>query len=140
MVGQTVQVAIVPGSIVTTGSGPGPSVWGPPPSLSFTASSLALEPTQLSGDITAIDSGTTSFTLGFGGPFFAPWPTAAASIVPFDIVTTSQTAYTGFSPDSFDGLATNDFVSVDGWLFPPATTGPPTIVAQSVLMRPSPAF
>jgi len=142
MVGQNIQITIVPGSITNTGSGPGPSVWGPPPSLSFTASALALEPSQLTGDVTAIDSGTTSFTLGFGGPFFAPWPTAAATAnaLSFNVVTTGQTAYTGFNPDSFSGLAADDFVSVNGWLFPPATTGPPTIAAQSVLMRPSPAF
>ena len=142
IVGQTVQITIVPGSITDTGSGPGPSVWGPPPSLSFTASALALEPTQITGGITAIDSGTTSFTLGFGGPFFAPWPTAAATAnaISFNVVTTGQTTYTGFNPDSFSGLATNDFVSVNGWLFPPATAGPPTVVAQSVLMRPGPTF
>ncbi|MGA9063552.1 MAG: hypothetical protein WB341_18055 [Terracidiphilus sp.] len=50
----------------------------------------------------------------------------------------SQTNYTGFSPDSFSGLATNDFVSVNGWLLPPATSGgSPTIAAQSVVSRPS---
>ncbi len=139
-VGQNVQITITPGSITTTGSGPSPDVWGPPPSLNFTASAIALEPSQLTGSITAIDSATTSFTLGFGGPFFAPWPMASPNAVSFDVVTTGQTTYTGFSTDTFDGLATGDFASVNGWLFPPATTGPPTIIAQSVLMRPSPVF
>jgi hypothetical protein len=31
---------------------------------------------------------------------------------------TSQTTYEGLSPDSFSGLAVNNFVSVQGWLFP----------------------
>ncbi|HVN92082.1 MAG TPA: DUF4382 domain-containing protein [Terracidiphilus sp.] len=141
-VGQNVKITIVPGSITNTGAGPAANVWGPPPSLSFTASALALEPSQLTGDITAINSGATSFTLGFGGPFFVPWPTAAATAnaISFNVVTTSQTNYTGFTLDTFDGLATGDFVSVNGWLFPPATTGPPTVAAQSVVLRPSPAF
>jgi Domain of unknown function (DUF4382)/Domain of unknown function (DUF5666) len=140
-VGQTVQVTVTPGSLTNTGAGPSPSIWGPPPSVSFTASALELEPSQLTGTITATDSGTTSFTLGAaGGTFFAPWPMVSPNAVSFNVLTTGQTTFTGFNPDSFSGLATNDFVSVNGWLFPPATTGPPTIVAQSVLMRPSPVF
>ncbi|MGD1107258.1 MAG: DUF4382 domain-containing protein [Terracidiphilus sp.] len=140
-VGQTVQVTVTPGTLTNTGAGPGPSAWGPPPSISFTASAVELEPSQLTGAITAIDSSTRSFTLGVGpGPFFAPWPLPNATGFSFNVLTTGQTAYTGFNPDSFSGLATNDFVSVNGWLFPPATTGPPTIVAQSVILRPSPVF
>jgi hypothetical protein len=140
-VGQTVQVTVTPGTLTNTGAGPGPNAWGPPPSISFTASAVELEPSQVTGAITAIDSSTTSFTLGVGaGPFFAPWPLPNATGFSFNLLTTGQTAYTGFNPDSFSGLATNDFVSVNGWLFPPATTGPPTIVAQSVLLRPSAVF
>ncbi len=140
-VGQTVQLTVTPGTLSDTGSTLGPGVWGPPASLSFTASAIELEPSQVTGAISAIDSGTTSFTIGAaGGPFFVPWPTAAANAVSFNVLTTGQTAFTGFNPDNFGGLTTNDFVSVGGWLFPPATTGPPTIVAQSVLLRPSPVF
>jgi hypothetical protein len=140
-VGQTVKVTVTPGTLTNTGAGPGPSAWGPPTSISVTASAVELEPSQVTGAITAIDSSTTSFTLGVGsGPFFAPWPLPNATGFSFNVLTTGQTAYTGFNPDNFSGLATNDFVSVNGWLFPPATTGPPTIVAQSVLLRPSPAF
>jgi hypothetical protein len=141
IVGQTVLLTVSPGTISDTGTTPGPSSWGPPTSLSFTASAIELEPSQVTGTITATDSSTTSFTLGAaGGPFFAPWPTTSPNAVSFNVLTSGQTTYTGFNPDSFSGLATNDLVSVSGWLFPPATTGPPTIVAQSVLMRPSPAF
>jgi hypothetical protein len=140
-VGQTVKATITPGTLTNTGSTPAPGVFGPPISVAFTASALELEPSQLTGTITAINSSTTSFTLGAGGgPFFAPWPTTSPNAVSFNVLTSGQTGYTGFNPDSFSGLATNDFVSVNGWLFPPATTGPPTIVAQSVLMRPSPAL
>jgi hypothetical protein len=61
--------------------------------------------------------------------------------VSFNVMTTGQTSYTGFNPNSFSGLATNDFVSVNGWLFPPAKSGgTPTLAAQSVVMRPSPWF
>jgi hypothetical protein len=139
-VGQTVKVTVTPGTLTNTGAGPGPSAWGPPPSISFTASSVELEPSQITGTITATDSSTTSFMLGFGGPFFAPWPMPSPNAVSFNVITTGQTSYTGFNPESFDGLATNDFVSVNGWLFPPATTGPPTIAAQSVVLHPNQWF
>jgi Domain of unknown function (DUF4382) len=139
-VGQTVQATVTPGTLSNTGSTPTPGLFGPPFSVSFTASALALQPSQLTGTITATDSGTTSFTLGSGGQFFAPWPMTSPNAVSFNVLTSGQTSYAGFNPDSFSGLATNDFVSVNGWLFPPATTGPPTVVAQSVLMRPSAAF
>ncbi len=140
-IGQTVQVTITPGTLTSTGAGPASGVWGPPASVSFTASAIELEPSQVTGTITAIDSGTTSFTLGAAGaPFFAPWPLPNATGFSFNALATGQTAYTGFNPDSFSGLATGDFVSVNGWLFPPATTGPPTIVTQSVLMRPGPTI
>ena len=105
-VGQTVQVTVTPGSLSSSGSGPGPNAWGPPPSVSFTASAVALEPSQVTGSITAIGSGTNSFTLGVGrGPLFAPWPMASPHQVSFNVVTASGTTYTGFSTDSFGGLA-----------------------------------
>lgn len=137
IVGQNVKVTVEPGTLSSTGVGPGPGLWGPPPSISFTASAIALEPSQMTGLITAVDSSTTSFTLGVaGGPFFAPWPMPTA-VSSFNVDTTSQTTYTGFSPDSFTGLAKGEFVSVDGWLFPSATSGaPPNIAAQSIVMRP----
>jgi len=140
-VGQTIQVTVTPGTLTSTGAGPASGVWGPPASISFTASAIELEPSQVTGTITAIDSGTTSFTLGAAGaPFFAPWPLPNATGFSFNVLTTSQTSYTGFNPDSFGGLATNDFVSVNGWLFAPTTGTTPNIVAQSVLMRPGPTI
>jgi hypothetical protein len=140
MVGQNVAVTVQPGTLSATGSGPGSNVWGPPPSISFTTSAVELEPSQMTGAVTTIDSGTTSFTLGVGSPFFAPWPLPSA-VSSYDVMTTGQTSYTGFNPDSFDGLATNDLVSVNGWLFPTLPNGgTPTIAAQSVILRPAASF
>ncbi|MGA2569380.1 MAG: DUF4382 domain-containing protein [Terracidiphilus sp.] len=136
-VGQNVKATIQSGTLSTTGSGPAPNAWGPPPSVTFTASAVALEPSQMTGTVSGTDSSTTSFTLGVGGgSFFCPWPMASTNASSFDVVTTSQTTYKGFNPESFNGLAKGDFVSVNGWLFPPAASGgSPTIAAQSVVMR-----
>jgi len=112
-VGQNLRLVVAPGTLSATGSGPVSSLWGPPPSISFTASAVELEPSQLTGPITATDSGTATFTLSVAPRFFAPWPTPSA-VSSFNVVTTSQTSYTGFTPDNFTGLATNDFVSVNG--------------------------
>lgn len=135
-VGQNVTVTVVPGTVNNKG-GSGPWSWGPPPSTSFTASAVELEPSQVTGMITGTDSTTTSFTLGVGGgPWFAPWPIAPTATFAFNVMTTSQTSFTGFNPDSFNGLASGDFVSVNGWLFPPSSSGTqPVIAAQSVVMR-----
>ncbi len=139
-VGQNVTLTVESGTLTTMGSGPAAGVWGPPPSLSFNASAVELEPSQLTGIITATDSATTSFTLGTTGTFFAPWPMPSA-VSSYNVDTTGQTAFTGFSPDSFGGLATNDFVSVSGWLFPPAAgSSTPTIAAQSVVLRPTQTY
>jgi hypothetical protein len=138
-VGQNLQLVVSPGTLTTNGSGPGSSAWGPPPAIAFTASSVELEPSQMTGSITAIDSSATSFTMGVAGQFFAPWPLSSA-VSSFNVVTTGQTSYTGFNPDSFSGLATGDFVSVNGWLFPPTSGSTPVIAAQSVVSRPTAAF
>jgi len=132
MVGQNVTVTVENGTLSST-NGPGWGGWGPPRTLSFTTTSVELEPSQLSGMITALNS--PDFTLAFNlGPWFAGWPTpAAANPFTFDVITSSGTTYQGFNPESFTGLATQDFVSVNGWLFPPATTGgPPQIAAEQV--------
>lgn len=136
MIGQNVQIGVESGTLSST-SGQGWGGWGPPRRVSFTASSVALEPSYLTGTITALDSGAESFTLGFNlGKYFAAWPMAAPATISFNVQTTSQTTYTGFTTDSFDGLAAKNFVSVSGWMFPPATSGgPPQIVAQGVMLR-----
>lgn len=139
-VGQNVTVTVEPGTLSSiSGGATAEDRWGPPRSVSLTASAVALEPSQMTGMISATDSSSSSFTLGIGiDPFFAPWPVAPTTLVSFDVMTTSQTNYTGFNPDTFDGLAKGEFVSVNGWLFPPASSGgPPAIAAQSVVMRPN---
>jgi hypothetical protein len=60
----------------------------------------------------------------------------------FNVESTSQTTYQGFTPESFSGLADKDLVSVSGWLFPqngildPAI-GPPIVVAQTITLHSS---
>ena len=130
--GQTVSVAIDQGTLKKGGGGNWGSGWGPPSTVSFSSNSIALEPTQVSGMITALDSTNQSFTLSFNLPGFIPFPNLPKSLS-FDVMTTSQTTYQGFTPESFDGLSTQQFASVNGWLFAPATTGPPQIAAQSVV-------
>ena len=132
-VGQNVQVTVEPGTLSST-NGPNWGGWGPPRTVSFTTNTVELEPSQLTGMISALDTSAESFTLNFSlGPWFAPWPMATANPFSFDVETTSATTYQGFNPESFDGLATKDFVSVNGWLFPAATSGgSPQVAAQTV--------
>jgi hypothetical protein len=131
--GQNVQLTVEPGTLSST-SGPNWGGWGPPRTVSFTTSTMELEPSQVTGMISALDTSAESFTLNFSlGPWFAPWPMASANAPSFDVETTSATTYQGFNPESFDGLATQDSVSVSGWLFPAASSGgSPQIAAQAV--------
>lgn len=151
-VGQEVQVTAVPGSLQTVSGPPMSGVWGPPPQLSLTASNVQLEPGQFTGTISSI--GSPSFTLNIPS-----WPQCVSAtpspgsiacpdfvgLLQRNVETTSQTAYQGFTPDDFSGLADNDLVSVSGWLFAqngvldPAV-GPPYIVAQTVALHSNGAF
>jgi hypothetical protein len=115
--GQNLQVAVDPGSMscITTNVIP-VGGWGPPPVCTFSTNNVQLEPSQLSGMITAIDSSTSSFTLNsFPSISFGPTPPISAQGL--TVETTSQTNYQGFTSDSFSALADNDFVSVSGWIF-----------------------
>lgn len=138
LMGQQVEVNIVAGSLSTTNGQGFSGGWGPPRSISFTTSSVELEPSQATGVITGLDNTAESFTMGGnGGPYFFAWPLASPNALSFNVLTTGATTYRGFSVDSFDGLADNDLVSVSGWLFPPAPSGgPPQVAAQSVVRRP----
>jgi len=137
-VGQTVQVNIVPGSLTNPTGPSNPGNWGPPPQLSFTASNLQLEPSQLTG--TVLEVGSSGFTLEY-----SILPCAFCSAIAlelFSVQTTSQTTYQGFTPGDLSGVAVNDVVSVSGWLFPPSavsantnSTNSPTIVAQTVALH-----
>ncbi|MGA7343478.1 MAG: DUF5666 domain-containing protein [Terracidiphilus sp.] len=144
--GQTVKVNVVSGSLTGPSTGSTNGGWGPPPSLSFTTNSVQLEPGQMTGSIAAIAS--PNFTLD---ALFYPncgsgvCPDIVA-MIPFEVDTTSQTAYQGFDPESFSGLATGDTVSVNGWLFEgdngildPAISAP-EILGQTITLHPSGVF
>lgn len=134
-VGQNVQVTVEPGTLGSAGSSGGPGMWGPPPGIAFTTNTVALEPSQMTAMITAIDSGAQSFSLGINFAFL-PWVTSNTTATLFNVLTTTQTTYDGFSTDNFSGLAVNDVVSVNGWVFPGATASAlPQIVAQKVVQR-----
>ena len=146
-VGQTVQVTVAPGSLQppTPVASPGLGAWGLPLEPMFTASSLQLEPSQITGAISSL--GSSGFVLNsFPGIFLGPWSASAASSSgQLMVETTSQTTYQGFNPENFSGLANNDVVSVNGWVFPqngaldPAV-GPPIVVAQTVTQHPNAVY
>jgi hypothetical protein len=135
LVGQEVQVDVTPGSLSNSR---GPGGWSPP-GVSFTTDSVELEPSQITGTITAVNSSAASFTIATFPNFFAPWsgpdwPNWTPTQITVD--TTSQTTYLGLSPDSFSGLATQGLVSVRGWLFStPSAATPSTQVAETILGR-----
>jgi hypothetical protein len=135
LVGQQVQVSVASGTLSTSN---GQSPWAPP-TVSFTASSLELEPSQITGTITAINSSDSNFTLTTFPNFFPWWSNSNWSTwtsTQITVQTTSQTAYQGLTSDSFSGLAVNNVVSVRGWLFSsPSATTPSTLAAASVVER-----
>lgn len=141
LVGQEVQVDVVSGTLTSTG---GQGHWAPP-SVSFTTDTLQLEPSQITGTITAMNSSGSSFTLAtfpnfFNGWSHANWGNPNWTPVQITVETTSQTSYVG-SVDSFSGLTTNNVASVAGWLFStPSGTTPSTQLAEMVLVRPNGFF
>jgi Domain of unknown function (DUF4382) len=143
--GQTVKVT-VQGSATATGSGPS-SGWGPPPSVSFTTNNVELEPGQITGSISSIASPAFAMQYSVWPPCWPPLPCPnIVALATTEVQTTSGTTYTGFSTDSFDGLAVQDVVSVNGWLFEndnglfdPAIA-PPQILAQGVADHPNAVF
>jgi hypothetical protein len=137
--GQELQVAVDPG---TLSCGTNSVIPGPPPSCTLSTNSVQLEPGQITGTVSDISS--PAFTLNYAW-FPECGPSACAlvmAMVQTTVETTSQTAYQGFSSDNFPGLADNDLVSVNGWLFEadngmldPAVT-PPVILAQDIRQHP----
>ncbi|MFP5228147.1 MAG: DUF4382 domain-containing protein [Acidobacteriota bacterium] len=134
-IGQNVQVAVEAGTLTSTKGGAAGGMWGPPAGVTFTTNAVQLEPTQLTAMITALDSANQSFSLGLNFSFI-PWVASNVTATLFNVETTSQTTYSGFSTNSFSSLATNNFVSVNGFVFPAATSGnPPQLVAQKIVAR-----
>jgi hypothetical protein len=126
MVGQQVSVVVAPGSLTSTSSPPSSTaIAGPAPTI-FTASSITLEPSQITGSVSgwsAINVSALNFTLATYPNFFVPAAaTALAPPVPASVNLTVQataaTTFTNLTPDSISGLAVGDVVSIKGWLFP----------------------
>jgi hypothetical protein len=134
LIGQNVQVDVVAGTLNNSG-GMGP--WAPP-SVSFTTNSVELEPSQITGTITATDSSTSSFTIATFPNFFACWPKSNWTPTTITVDTATQTTYQGLSSESFSGLTTNNLVSVRGWLF--TTSSGPTLLADTIMGRPNRFF
>jgi hypothetical protein len=145
--GQELQVEVDPGtwSCVSTNLVP-----GPPPSCNFSTNSVQLEPSQMTGTVTAISA--PDFTLTYASyPACISSPGVSAcpdlvALVQRPVETTSQTTYEGFNPDSFSGLADNDLVSVSGWIFEndngmldPAVSLP-VVLAQNIRQHPGGTF
>jgi len=137
LVGQEVQVDVVAGSLSNSGS----SAHWAPPSVSFTTNSVELEPSQITGTVTAVNSSASSFTITTFPNFFAPWFNPNWTPTQITVQTTSQTTYQGLSPDSFSGLTADSVVSGLGWLFStPSGSTPSTMVAKKVLERAGGSF
>ena len=150
-VGQEVSV-VVQGSVTPAAASGGSTPWAGPGSAAFTTNSITLEPSQITGTVGTVDASDMSFTLSTFPNFFVP-PAASATSAPawapfnFDVQTTSATTFTNFTPDSIMGVAANDVVSVQGWLFLAPTNNnvcipfvgcgvQPTIAAETVIDRP----
>jgi hypothetical protein len=132
LVGQNVQVDVVARTLSNSG-GMGP--WAPP-SVSFTTNSVELEPSQITGMITATNSSESSFTIATFPNFFARWFNSTWTPTQITVDTTSQTTYQGLNPNSFSGLNTHSVVSVRGWLFStPSGTTPSTQLAETIMGR-----
>jgi hypothetical protein len=141
LIGQNVQVDVITTYLSPVSGQPPSGSWGPPQTLSFYTDRVELEPSQLTGTVAAIDSGSQSFTLGGTGTIVFPWPPASGNAPSFNVLTASQTIWQGFTPGNFGGLADSDLVSVSGWIFPSAVSGnPPTLAAQSIALQTTGVF
>jgi hypothetical protein len=139
------EVTVTPNGSVSTSTNSG-SNWGLP-TLTFTANSIALEPSQITGQITSVDASTSSFQISPMVNFFMPHlgnSPGSWNPVTLPVYATSQTTYEGLSQDSFSGLAASNSASVQGWLFPytgaiptcvPCAVTYGVVVAKSVLGR-----
>jgi hypothetical protein len=151
-VGQTVLV-VVEGTVTSSpgsssgGSGSnGPAPVGPP-DVSFTASSITLEPSQITGTVASVPAqGSLNFTLATMPNYFVPpspnanpgGPPPMAPVI-ITVETTGSTTFTNFTTNSLAGLAINDVISVHGWVFhTPTGTTTITVAADAIVDRPGP--
>jgi hypothetical protein len=144
IVGQEVSV-VVQGSVTTASGSGSSSPWAGPAPITFTASSITLEPSQITGSVAQVNAPQLTFTLSTLPNFFVP-PAATAGAPPIwvpvniTVLTTGATTFlpTTLTPDSISGLAVNDVASVGGWVFStPTGTTTITLAAETVLDRES---
>jgi hypothetical protein len=136
-VGQQVTV-VVQGTVNTSGAAAS-TAFGLP-GLTFTASDITLEASQITGTVASQPNTTLlSFTLATFPVFFVPPSSTPGSPPPWapviiTVQTTSATTLTNFS--SLSSLEVNNVVSVDGWVFSTPTGATPiTVVADQVILR-----
>ena len=106
---------------------------GMPSNVMVTVDQVQLEPSEVTGTVTATNSSSTppTFTLGKLPPFFT---NAGISSIQVDVL--SNTEFETEEDQMMSGLSsveTGDTVSVRGLLFNTATT--PTMVAEKVVKR-----
>jgi hypothetical protein len=144
-VGQEVLV-VVQGTVNTTAGSGSSSGFTPvgPAAISFTASSITLEPSQITGTVASQPNTSLSFTLATMPALFVP-PSATPGGAPpwapviITVQTTTTTTFTNLTPDSLSGLSVNDVVSVKGWVFSTPSANPNvTVLAEAVVGRPGP--
>ena len=145
-VGQEVMV-MVQGSVSTTSTtstNSGASTLFGWPAVTFTASSISLEPGQITGKVSAVDASSLDFTLKTFPCYFVPksaTPGAPPTWAPVSIAvqTTSATTFKNFPTNDITGVAVGNVVSVHGWLFStPNGSTASTVAADEVLLRPGP--
>ena len=154
--GQEVSVT-VQGPISESGGSGGSSGWGNKCPITFATNSVTLEPSQITGLVTTVNNSGMAFTLGWDWGFFIPfssWGASAPNLTSngVNVITTAQTTFTDFTTDTIYGVAANELVSVQGWLYltPGATTSGcatpsqcatnTTLVGETVTDRPTPTF
>src|SRR5437588_2398346 len=106
---------------------------GMPPTVTVTVDQVQLEPSDVTGTITAINTGSNpqTFTLGMLPSFFQN-----AGIMSIQVDVLSNTQFESEEDQMMSGLSsfkTGDTVSVRGLLF--KTMGSPTMVAETAMAR-----
>lgn len=126
MVGQQVSVVVASGSVTTPSNPPTSTPIGSPAPITFTASSITLEPSQITGTVNGafpINASGLNFVMGtypnyFVSPSASPGASPVAATINLTAQATLATTFENLNPDSMAGLAAGSVVSVKGWLFP----------------------
>jgi hypothetical protein len=144
VVGQQVLV-VVQGTVNTSSSGAAVSTAFGLPGLTFTASDITLEASQITGTVASVANVSSgSFTLATFPVFFLPPSSTPGSPPPWEPViitvqTTSATTLTNFT--SLSDLVVNNVVSVHGWVFSTPTGATQiTVAADQVILRTGPSI